>query len=128
MRARRQFDALFAAHSGAVYAYARRRISVGEADDIVADTFTVVWRQLATVPERPLPYLLGIARKVIANRRRSLRRRGALVERLGTELSIAAAPLGRDELAASEAVRVLALVPELEREALLLIALGGAHP
>jgi RNA polymerase sigma-70 factor (ECF subfamily) len=34
----------------------------------VGDVFLVVWRRLEEVPEDPLPWLLGVARRALANR------------------------------------------------------------
>jgi RNA polymerase sigma-70 factor (ECF subfamily) len=54
----------------------------GEVDEVVAETFLVAWRRLDDVPPYPLPWLLGVARGVTANVRRSARRRDALHQRL----------------------------------------------
>jgi RNA polymerase sigma-70 factor, ECF subfamily len=54
-----------------VRAYALRRASPDAAQDVVADTFLVVWRRLEDVPADALPWLYGIARRVLANQRRS---------------------------------------------------------
>jgi RNA polymerase sigma-70 factor (ECF subfamily) len=127
-RARRRLEALFAAHARAVCAYARRRVGAAEADDVVAETFTVAWRRLDALPERPLPYLIGIARKVIANRSRAGRRRGALMASLISQASAGRSVAEGDPLAAAEARRVLAQLPDGEREALLLVAWDGLSP
>src|SRR5439155_83532 len=66
----------------AVFAYARRRATKDEADDVVSETFLVAWRRFDELPAEPLPWLIGTARKVLANRRRSDDRRDALVVRL----------------------------------------------
>ena len=66
-------------------AYALRR-SRGEADaeDAVAETFAVAWRRIGDLPdgEGALPWLLAIARRVLANQHRGSRRWGALIDRL----------------------------------------------
>ena len=81
-----RFEAIYRAYADAVHAYARRRTAVAAADDVVSETFLVVWRRLPDVPDAPLPWLLGIARRVLANRRRSESRNEALTHRLaGTE-------------------------------------------
>ena len=80
------FERLFRAHLPAVRAYARRRIDATTAEDVVAETFVVCWRRLDDVPDDPLPWLLGVARRCLANRRRSDDRRSALAERAGAEL------------------------------------------
>jgi RNA polymerase sigma-70 factor (ECF subfamily) len=73
---------LFDGFAREVYAYARRRTGAADADDVVADTFAVVWRRLDDVPEQPRPWLLAVARNCLANHQRSARRRVALVDRL----------------------------------------------
>jgi hypothetical protein len=59
-----RFRALFDAHVGAVRRYACHR-SIPDADDLVAEVFTVAWRRLDDVPvDDPLPWLLGVAGNV----------------------------------------------------------------
>ena len=68
-----RFNLLYAAHYSALRAYAwRRRPDL--ADDVVAETFAIVWRDLERVPEEPLPWLFGIARNVRLNLLRDERR------------------------------------------------------
>jgi hypothetical protein len=62
---RARFDALFHEHHPAVQAYARRRVPPEVVDDIVSETFLVVWRRLDDVPEAPLPWLIAVARNVV---------------------------------------------------------------
>ena len=74
-RAREErFTRLFDAHYSAVRAYAWRRGPDG-ADDVVAETFTIAWQRLDSVPDEPLPWLIGVARNVHLNRARGERRR-----------------------------------------------------
>jgi RNA polymerase sigma-70 factor, ECF subfamily len=63
-------------------AFARRRVAPSDAEDVVAETFLVAWRRLESLPIEPLPWLLGIARKVIATRRRGNTRLSNLYTRL----------------------------------------------
>jgi RNA polymerase sigma-70 factor (ECF subfamily) len=67
-------------------AYARRRTAqLSDAEDVVAETFIVVWRRLDDLPEHEaerLPWLYGIARRVLANQRRGVARRGRLRDRI----------------------------------------------
>jgi RNA polymerase sigma-70 factor (ECF subfamily) len=79
---RRRFEQLFDAHHSAILAYALRRTTPDAAQDIVADTFLVAWRRLDDVPADALPWLYGVARRVLANARRSEQRREALHLRL----------------------------------------------
>jgi RNA polymerase sigma-70 factor, ECF subfamily len=81
------FEVLYERHYGQVLAYAQRRVPPSEAEDVVADTFLVLWRQRDQVPDSTLPWLYGVARHVIANRRRAARRRDALDSRVEVEES-----------------------------------------
>jgi RNA polymerase sigma-70 factor, ECF subfamily len=72
----RRFEAIFGACHSRVLGYAIRRTEDrATAEDAVSDTFLVAWRRLEDVPEEPLPWLLGTARKVLANQRRAAGRR-----------------------------------------------------
>jgi RNA polymerase sigma-70 factor, ECF subfamily len=64
-----RFEQLFRANYGRVLAYARRRGS-SDAEDVAAETFLIAWRRLDAVPRDELPWLLGVARRVVANQRR----------------------------------------------------------
>src|SRR5512133_3798113 len=57
---------------------------LAEAQDAVAEVFTVAWRRIADAPaeEAARPWLFAIARRTIANQQRAQRRRLALRERL----------------------------------------------
>lgn len=63
-----RFERLYPAHAAAVWGYAARRTgSDAVADEIVSDAFLLVWRRLEDVPDRPVPWLLGVARRALAN-------------------------------------------------------------
>jgi RNA polymerase sigma-70 factor (ECF subfamily) len=96
------------------------------AEDVVAETFLVAWRRPDAMGEDPLPWLLGVARRVLANEHRGERRRIALSDRLrDAHGSLGFEPAqGLDERLAV-AVAGLSLN---EREALLLVAWEGLSP
>jgi RNA polymerase sigma-70 factor (ECF subfamily) len=122
---RAAFERLFAAHYWAVRAYVLRRGPASAADDVVAETFVVAWRRLDSLSDDPLPWLLGVARRILANHHRAERRRGALVTRLlssGSDHEIGWEPPA--EMSA-EMGRAMAALSPREREALLLIAWDG---
>jgi RNA polymerase sigma-70 factor (ECF subfamily) len=79
---RLRFELLYAKYAPAVKAYVLRRSDASTADDIVAEVFVVCWRRFEEIPVDPLPWLLGVARRVLSTQRRGERRRGALQERL----------------------------------------------
>lgn len=120
-----RMERLFRSHYAAVVSYVRCRVSAQTADDVVAETFLVAWRRLEDVPEESLPWLLGVARNVIATQQRGARRRTALSSRLQDEAleneSVTVEELGAVTVA-------LASLPEKDREALTLIAWDGLGP
>ncbi|HUC27473.1 MAG TPA: sigma-70 family RNA polymerase sigma factor [Streptosporangiaceae bacterium] len=80
-----RFGVLYREHYRNVWAYAVRRIdSQTDAGDVVADVFTIAWRRLSEVPDPPgdVLWLYGVARRVVAGKRRSARRVQALIARL----------------------------------------------
>jgi RNA polymerase sigma-70 factor (ECF subfamily) len=131
VRRRAQMDALFTSHAADVYAFALRRTSRSAAQDAVSETFLVAWRRLDSVPETPKPWLLGVARRVLANQRRADRRQIALRTRMGSpppnatehdtaELADSAVPHSD-----STVLSALAALPAAERDAITLIAWDG---
>jgi len=79
------FESLYAEHRLEVMAYCRRRVAGADAADACSETFLVAWRRIDDMPAPPaaLPYLFGIARRVISNQHRTLRRRSRLLVALG---------------------------------------------
>ena len=120
---RQRFDALFAAYSPSIVAYCGWRAdSASDAQDAVAEVFLTAWRRLDELPEGDAArvWLYATARKVLANQRRSTRRREALRERLAREPAPAAteppAPTGEKALVRAA---LMQLAP-CDREVLLL--------
>ncbi|MGI8624716.1 MAG: RNA polymerase sigma factor [Solirubrobacteraceae bacterium] len=119
----RRFEALFEAHHGAVRAYALRRADAETAGDAVADTFLVAWRRLDDIPDEPLPWLYGVARRALADQHRSARRRFVLRERAAAHATASAEADIPDRLGERDAARAaLATLSATNREALALVA------
>lgn len=78
-----RFELLYRQHARLVLAYALTRTTRENAHDATASTFLVAWRRFDHVPDDPLPWLIGVARRVLADQWRSDLRRSALRERLG---------------------------------------------
>jgi RNA polymerase sigma-70 factor, ECF subfamily len=123
----KRFDAVFAAHFSAVRAYVVRRTGGAPADDVLSETFLVAWRRLDALPEDALPYLLGIARRVLANQRRGDLRRAALIDRLSILASRSRAIEPAGDVFGSLADAIATLTAP-EREAPLLVAWEGLEP
>src|ERR1700679_2428306 len=117
-----RFERIFADSYRPVRAYVIRRAPAGAVEDVLSEVFMVAWRRLDSIAADPLPWLFGVARRVLANQLRSERRRGALLDRLrlgaGFDDPGWQPPPGlRSELAAA-----VASLSATEREALLLVA------
>lgn len=126
---RPRFEFLFEAHYADVLAFARRRVDGrAAADDVVAETFAVAWRRRDVLPDEALPWLYGVARRVIANQRRSDQRR----ERLGARLALEPRASGDDPaVLVGGRERVLAAFARLtepQREVLRLVAWEDLEP
>jgi RNA polymerase sigma-70 factor (ECF subfamily) len=122
-----RFNALFARHYPAVFGYAARRIGRDEAGDAAAEVFAVAWRRLGRVPEEPesLPWLYGVARRVVANHERAARRR------LRLQAKAAAAPgdtLPPPGVAGLEVEAALLRLAAADREILRLAAWEELQP
>jgi len=77
------------------------------------------------VPAEPLPWLLGVARKVLADARRSSRREAALVDRMSATISAGASDTADDVAAREVLIAAICALTPVQREALLLIAWDG---
>src|SRR5262245_50394172 len=89
---RQRFDALFGSYCSDIIAYCGwRAASSSDAQDAAAEVFLTAWRRLNQGPEGGAArvWLYATARRVIANQRRSMRRRDALYERLALDLASA---------------------------------------
>jgi RNA polymerase sigma factor (sigma-70 family) len=114
------FEALWDAHYADILAFCVRRLGDRqEAADATADAFLVAWRRVAEIPEHPRAWLFGVALKVIANRRRGARRRGALTAKLGRASVAAFAPV---EDSPDDVLRAFAGLPASDQEVLSLVA------
>jgi RNA polymerase sigma factor (sigma-70 family) len=128
---RRRFEALFASYSPDIVAYCGWRAdSVSDAQDAVAEVFLTAWRRLDELPEGDgaRVWLYATARRVIANQRRSSRRRVALYERLALDAaSVVQEPPSSDpeETLVHEALGCLG---PRDREVLLLAEWEGLSP
>jgi RNA polymerase sigma-70 factor (ECF subfamily) len=124
-----ELERLHGAHATAVRAYALRRTDPATADDVCAEVWAIAWRRLDRIPEDALPWLFGVARRVLANQRRSERRRAALRGRLletgfGWNDSVPPPAIPSDRRLAD----ALASLKPADREALLLVAWEGLEP
>lgn len=125
-----RFRRAYLEHYRAILAYALRRgVERGAAEEITAETFTVLWRRMGDAPdtEMLLPWLYGVAARILANQRRTAARR----ERLFARLQNVAPHTVEGESYALERLEVRAVVDALQQlpagdqEVLLLAAWEG---
>ncbi len=109
---------LHEAYADAIHAYALRRSDRETADEVTARVFLVAWRRRDSVPMEPLPWLYGVARRVLAEERRGAARRGALRERISS--SDAHRPSELPDVSDVELAAALGGLSSTDREALLL--------
>jgi RNA polymerase sigma factor (sigma-70 family) len=126
---RRRFDALFESYGADIVAYCSWRTrSPSDAQDAAADVFLTAWRRLEELPEGDAArvWLYATARRVIANHRRSSRRRAALQQRL--ELDAAVQQPAPPDAADALVHEALSRLGARDREVLLLAEWEGLSP
>lgn len=80
---RRRFESVAAEVYEPLQRYLRRRASFHDSEDVFEETLMTIWRRLDDVPQGAvLPWSYGVAKRALANHRRSVRRQGQLADRL----------------------------------------------
>lgn len=124
MDASAQFRALYAQAYGPLRRWAHHRgITGADADDVVAEVFTIAWRRFDDIPaDAAIAWLYGVARNVARNHARRERRWVALQHAAPRDVA-APAP---DDPSDSVVMRVaLAALRDEDREVLRLVAWDG---
>jgi RNA polymerase sigma-70 factor (ECF subfamily) len=85
-RSQSRFQRVFTEHQRDVYAYCLRRTNADDALDVAAEVFLTAWRRMEDVPdgESVLPWLYGVARRVLSRQWRSETRLRRLRQRAGS--------------------------------------------
>lgn len=129
MRAQREreFRAIADEATPAVGAYIRRRIyplSHSDVDDLIEEVLIIAWRRLEDIPKgAEVPWLIGVARNVLRNAHRKLRRGQEITSRVAPAHHDASA---EDNVVADEGVRAaLANLSDDDRDIVLLHAWDG---
>ena len=123
----RRLRELSSAHVGAVGDYVRRLLAPLDSaalDDVIEETLLVVWRRLDEVPvgsERA--WIIGVARHILQNTKRSWFRRHAAESRVQAPLLLASA---EDQMVATLSLReALAQLTDEDRDVLLMKVWDG---
>lgn len=119
------FEDFYGRYVDRVASYVLRHASVRDAEDIVAETFTVAWRKRVERLADPMPWLIVTARNITRQTRRKEVGAGELISRL-TDLIETSSPSAEvTALRRTEITDLLAGLDELSREALLLTTWDG---
>ncbi len=122
-----RFGELYEKFYRPVYAYCRRRTTADQIEDVVANTFLIAWRRIDQVPRgsEVLPWLYGVAYRVLGNEWRSFSRKAGLERKLASIGHGSPSPPDEVILVREESRQVLAALDQLkptDREILLLAA------
>jgi len=134
-----RFGAVFDRHAAAIHGYIARRLGRDAADDLVAETFLVAFRQRGGYdPAQPSarPWLYGIATRLVSRRRRDEVRFFRAIARTGIDPAAdpAADPVADEGIRRADArtlhrqlAGALAGLAAADRDALLLVADGLSY-
>ncbi len=126
---RELFEALYADHHSAIYAYVYRRMPgrAADAPDVVSEVFAIGWRRLDEIPEGEATrlWLYGLARYVLLNHQRGDRRRTRLFARLRREASTSPAAAPGPDPSDAWLIAAIERLPDPYREALRLVSWEG---
>ena len=134
-----RFGAVFDRHAAAIHGYISRRLGRDAADDLVAETFLVAFRQRGGYDQdqpSARPWLYGIATRLISRRRREEVRFYRAIARTGIDpvADPVAEPVADEGARRADARRLhrrlagaLAGLSTADRDALLLIADGLSY-
>jgi RNA polymerase sigma-70 factor (ECF subfamily) len=134
-----RFGAVFDRHATAIHGYISRRLGRDAADDLVAETFLVAFRQRGGYDQdqpSARPWLYGIATRLISRRRREEVRFFRAIARTGIDpvADPVAEPVADEGVRRADARRLhrrlagaLAELSTADRDALLLIADGLSY-
>jgi RNA polymerase sigma factor (sigma-70 family) len=126
-----QFEKLYRGHRDAILAYLLRRVTNAEdAADLLTEVFVVAVRRGDDVPRDDATrlWLYGVARRLLANHRRGLRRHDEAVARLADELRTMAAAVPAPAAELIVLRQQLATLSADDRELLTLTAWDGLTP
>lgn len=125
-RKTRDIEALYEEHARSVLNYARRRIDPDTAEEVLADVFVIALRKPQAIPADARTWLLGVARRVLANKRRYSVRQAALYTRLAEERRRSYD--GESGPDSGAALLALASLGPRDREVLVLAGWDGLSP
>ncbi|WP_327219130.1 sigma-70 family RNA polymerase sigma factor [Streptomyces cyaneofuscatus] len=114
-----RFAEVYQEHRGAIEAYAARRVHPDRVADVVADVFLTAWRRMEDIGDvDELPWLYGVARRTLANDRRSQRRQLSLTELLAAQPASFGSEHADSVIAVADLAKAFSLLREEDQEIL----------
>nr|MDT0663358.1 RNA polymerase sigma factor [Micromonospora sp. DSM 115978] len=117
------FASVYAAQYPNVLRYGQRRLGDPEASaDLAQEVFVIAWRRRADVPQRSLPWLYGVARRLLANQWRARRAAPELLPITDADRLTGDDLFGSDEPGATTGIRAaMVTLSDLDQEILRLV-------
>ncbi|MFG1883771.1 RNA polymerase sigma factor [Micromonospora sp. NPDC049102] len=117
------FTSLYAAEYAHIVRYGLRRLGDSDASaELAQEVFVVAWRRRGEVPDRSLPWLYGVARRLLANQWRARRAAPDVLPIADADLTQVADPSGADTTVVIADIRAaLATLNDLDQEVLRLV-------
>jgi RNA polymerase sigma-70 factor, ECF subfamily len=126
-----RFTRLYERYYRNVFGYVMVRVAPHAVEDVTGEVFTTAWRKIDEVPERALPWLLGVARNLVRQSYGAADHARRLVDRLA-DLSTDADRYAWDAadhvVARDQALAALRTLSPKEAEAVTLTAWHGLEP
>ncbi|MFC4020986.1 RNA polymerase sigma factor [Micromonospora sp. GCM10011542] len=116
------FTSLYAAEYANIVRYGLRRLADADASaELAQEVFVIAWRRRKEVPDRSLPWLYGVARRLLANQWRSRRTAPAVLPITDVDLVRAGSSGADATVGVTDVQAALATLRDLDQEILRLI-------
>ncbi|GLY77316.1 RNA polymerase sigma factor [Actinoallomurus iriomotensis] len=126
-----RFTRLYETYYRNVFGYVVLRVAPQAAEDVTGEVFTIAWRKIDEVPERALPWLLGVAKNLARRSHGAAGHERDLVDRLAgltTDADRLAWDAADHVVARDQALAALRALSPKEAEAVTLTAWHGLEP
>jgi RNA polymerase sigma factor (sigma-70 family) len=123
-----RFTSLYDQFYRNVLRYALQHTERDSAEDVASEVFLIAWRRRDSIPDPPLPWLLGVARNLLSKHAGAGRRRRQLTERIAALTStadLAAWDAGDYVVEREMALAVFVSLPDRDVETLTLVTWHG---
>jgi RNA polymerase sigma-70 factor (ECF subfamily) len=126
-----RFTRLYETYYRNVFGYVVLRVAPQAAEDVTGEVFAIAWRKIDEVPERALPWLLGVAKNLARRSHGATGHERGLVDRLAgltTDADRHAWDAADHVVARDQALAALRALSPKEVEAVTLTAWYGLEP